>query len=659
MLQNIREKAQGWVAWVILGMIAITFVLWGVGDRLGFNPKNEPVAEVNGDKITAFELDTLVERLQRQQAMQNPELEVDVNYLKQVALQNLIEVKALQYKTDAMGLRISDDQLKQILVTIPEFQENGTFSQEKLNQFLKGMGYTQAAFLNEVRTNILVNQLQKGVVYSNFSLVPEAKTLIKFIEQKRDIDYIVVPASRFTASINVSPSAIQAYYKVHSEDFVTKEQASFDYIILNTTDFQKEIQPTEDDLKAFYQKNIAQYTLPEKINAAHILIALPEDANKEDTQKAEQKAKDILAKLKAGEDFKALAKAHSDDTGSGQNGGDLGIFGKGEMVPEFEKAAFALKTPGELSALVRTQFGFHLIKLNEKFPETHEPFEKLRADLKAQYIEQKSDERISQIGDEISTLAYEQPDSLQPIADKFKLKINQTNIFSQEEPFNLFKNPKLLKAIFSAEVLKDKHNTDLIKIDDKTFIVARMHEYVPAKLQPLEAVKSDIVAYLISSGAQEKAKNLALELIREVEAGKALNQVAQQNKLVLQSKKGIVRKEVEETRYFPDAKMSIDPLIAQMAFSLPKPTPANKNKLQAKMVELSNGDSVVVMAANIIDGQDDAQTQNPAFMKSYASSLGQVEFNLFIEHVLKTAKIKNSLEAKLPVIEKMEKTAKS
>lgn len=647
MLQSIREKAQGWIAWVILGMIAITFVLWGVGDRLGINPRGQAAAEVNGDKITMAELDTVVERLQRQQSMQNPELEIDVNYLKQVALQNLIEVKALQYKTQEMGLRISDDQLKQILLTVPEFQENGAFSQERLNQFLKGMGYTQAAFLNEVRTNILVNQLQKGIVYSNFSLAPEAKTLIKFIEQKRDVDYVVIPASRFSKTIKISDADIDAYYKKHAEDFVTEEKASFEYLVLNAGDFQKDVQPTEDDLKGFYQKHIAQYTLPEKIKASHILIALPEGASKEDTQKAEQKAKDILAKLKAGEDFSKLAQTYSDDTGSGKSGGELGTFGKGEMVPEFEKAAFALKKPGELSGLVRSQFGIHIIKLAEKFPETHEPFEKLRTELKAQYIEQKSDERISQIGDEISTLAYEQPDSLQPIADKFKLKINQTEIFSQDDPKELFKNPKLLKAVFSPEVLQDKHNSELIKIDDKKFVVARVNQHNPAKQKALETVKNDIVAYLTSEQAQKQAKALALKMAAELDTGKTLLQVAQANNLSLQSKKSLVRKEVEETRYFPGAKMGIDPAIAQLAFSLPKPVDKTKNKVRAKTTELSNGDTALVTVNNIIDGKDDSQIQNPAFMKSYASSLGQVEFNLLIEHVLKTSNVKNHVEVKV------------
>ena len=650
MLQNIREKAQGWIAWIILAMIAVTFVMWGVGDRLGINPRSQAAAEVNGDKITLAELDTLVERLQRQQAMQNPELEIDLNYLKQVALQNLIEIKALQYKTQKMGLRISEDSLKQILLTVPEFQEGGTFSPERLNQFLKGMGYTQSAFLAEIRTNVLVNQLQKGVVYSNFSLTPEAKTLIKFIEQKRDVDYVIIPASRFTKDIKITPENIEAYYKAHAEDFVTDEKASFDYVLLNTTDFKKEIKPTDEDLKAFYQKNIAQYTQPEKVRAAHILLALPENASKEDTQKVEQKAKDLLAKLKAGEDFRKLAQTYSDDTGSGKNGGELGIFGKGEMVPEFEKSVFALNKQGELSTLVRTQFGIHIIKLLEKFPESLEPFDLVKNELKTQYIEHKSDEQISLIGDEISTLAYEQPDSLQPIADKFKLKIVQTPVFSQEDPKDLFKNPKLLKAAFSAEVLQDKHNSELIKLDDKTYVVARVNQHMPAKQKPLETVKNDIVTYLTSEQAQKQAKALAVKMTSELEleAGKTLQQAAQANNLPVQSKKGLVRKEVEETRYFPGAKMGIDPAIAQTAFSLPKPTDKNKNKLQVKTAELSNGDFALVTASNIIDGKDDSQIQNPAFMKSYASSLGQVEFNLLIEHVLKTSNVKNSLENTKP-----------
>lgn len=652
MLQNIREKAQGWVAWIILGMIAVTFIMWGVGDRLGINPRSQAAAEVNGDKITMAELDTLVERLQRQQAMQNPELEIDLNYLKQVALQNLIEVKALQYKTQKMGLRISEDNLNQILFTIPEFQEGGTFSPDRVNQFLKGMGYTKSAFLEEIRTNVLVNQLQKGVVYSNFSLAPEAKTLIKFIEQKRDVDYVIIPASRFTKDIKITPENIDAYYKAHAEDFVTDEKASFDYVVLNTADFKKEIKPTEEELKAFYQKNIAQYTQPERVKAAHILLALPQDASKENTQKVEQKAKDLLAKLKAGEDFKKLAQTYSDDTGSGKNGGELGIFGKGEMVPEFEKAVFALNKKDELSALVRTQFGIHIIKLQEKFPESHEPFDMVKAELKAQYIEHKSDEQLSQIGDEISTLAYEQPDSLQPIADKFKLKVAQTGVFSQEDPKELFKNPKLLKAVFSAEVLQDKHNSELIKLDDKTYVVARVNQHMPAKQKPLESVKNDIVTYLTSEQAQKQAKALATKMTSELEAGKTLQQIAQANNLSIQSKKGLVRKEVEETRYFPGAKMGIDPAIAQTAFSLPKPTDKNKNKVQSKTAELSNGDFALVTASNIIDGKDDSQIQNPAFMKSYASSLGQVEFNLLIEHVLKESSIKNHLEVTKPEADK-------
>ena len=644
MLQNIREKAQGWIAWVILGMVGLTFVLFGVGDHFGMNLRKQPAAEVDGHKITVLELDTLVERLQRQQAIQNPELDIDLPYLKQVALQNLIEIKALQHKTEAMGLRVSDDQLKQILLTIPEFQENGAFSQEKLNNFLKGMGYTQSDFLNEVRTNIIVNQLQKGVVYSNFSLEPEAKTLIKFIEQKRDVSYLVIPAARFTSGVSLSTKDIQDYYKAHAEDFVTEQKASFDYLVLNTESFHQEIQPTEKELTDFYKKNQANYTQPPKIKAAHILISLPAEAKKEAVQKAEQKAQGILTKLKAGEDFETLAKSHSDDTGSGKNGGNLGLFGQGEMVPEFEKAAFGLKKPGELSGLVRTQFGIHIIKLLESIPESHEPFEKVRSELTAQYIQEESDKRISQIGDEIATLAYEQPDSLQPIADKYKLKINHSGLFSQADPEALFKNPKVLKAIFGPEVLQDKHNSELIKIDENRFIVARLNLHKPATQKPLETVKNDIIAYLTAEEAQGQAKSLALNMVNDLETGKTIVQLAQTHGLSVQTKKALLRKEVEETRYFPGAKMGIDPAIAQAAFSLPKPLDQTKNKLRAKTTALSNGDYALVTVSNIIDGTDDAQIQNPAFMKSYASSLGQVEFNLFIEHVLKTADIKNHTE---------------
>lgn len=642
MLQNIRDKAQGWLAWTIIGLIAFTFVLWGVGNHFSSNPGTEAAATVNGDKITWNQVDTLYERLQRQQSYRNPEAEIDTQLLKQTALQNLINNLVLTQKVVKSGFGVSNEQLSQIITGLPEFQENGIFSPAKFAQLIHTFGYSEKSFFDELRANILINQLQQGIVETNFTIPHEMANFVHFIDQKRDISYAIIPGSLFDKNVTISDAAVQKYYDAHKEEYMTEPKVSLDYILLNANDLGQNIKPTEGDLKQYYQKNLRQFSEPEQLKVAHILVALPEKPTEEQSKAANEKLALLKKDLQAGKDFADLAKQYSDDAVSAKKGGELAEFTKGEMIPEFEKAAFELKKSGQISEPVRSSFGIHLIKLIAHTPSKQISFESVRDKIAELYQKNKAEEQLAQIGDEVTTLAFEHPDTLQPIADKFNIKIKSSPMFSESSPIDIFKNPKLLKVAFSEDLVTERHNSDLIKIDDNVYIVMRVADYEASKQKTLEQVKGEIAKELKTQEEEKLAKAKAEELLKLAQDGQKFANLAQQNNLIVKSQSGLSRKAVEQSRYIAVGSLGVDPLIAQKAFALPK------IENPVGMVALHNGDYAIVRVDKITDGSIDvlAAQDKESYQQGLAASLGQIEFNLYVSNAIASSEIKHEKESK-------------
>ncbi|HHQ4722124.1 TPA: SurA N-terminal domain-containing protein, partial [Aeromonas veronii] len=364
MLDKLREGAQGKVAKVILGLIILSFALAGVGSYLNGPARTAP-ATVNGTEISAAALENAYRneraRMESQMGEAFSQLAANPDYMKQFrrgVLDRLIDQALLDSKARELGLRISDEQIKQAIVAMPEFAENGKFNNDRYLQLIRRAGMTPEMFRDSLRQDMVRQQLMSALLGTEFSLKGEAEQLDKLYNQTRDLRLVRLAAANYMADVQVSDNELEQYYKTNGARFMNDEQVKVDYLLLDAANLAKDIKVTEQDAQDYYDQHQDLFQRAERRHVAHILIPFGKDE-----KAAEQKAEAVLAKAKAGDDFAALAKADSSDTFSAKKGGELDWFEKGVMDPAFEKAAFALNNAGDLSGVVKSPFGFHIIKL--------------------------------------------------------------------------------------------------------------------------------------------------------------------------------------------------------------------------------------------------------------------------------------------------------
>ncbi|MFI4938081.1 MAG: SurA N-terminal domain-containing protein [Candidatus Berkiellales bacterium] len=632
MLQRLRDKAQGWIAWIIMGIIGLTFVLFGTEALFqGNSSRTQAIAKVNGTKITAQELDNAYQQLLRQSG--NGSLRnLDPDFVKKELLQSLIEQVVLLQTATKLGMSISITRVTGFIDAIPFLlDEAGQFSQTAYAQFLANANYTDRSFRTLLHDSLLREQLQQGITQTALSLPAEIQDLAKYILQKRDFRFAVIAREPFEKLVTVQNKDIQDYYINHQQDFMTVEQVALEYIPLSLNDLMDKLKPTENDLEQFYKENIALFTQPESVHIAHILIAVPKNADKAATEKALKQVKDIEQQLAKGASFSDLAKKYSDDKGSAPSGGDLEWQVRGEMMPEFEKVAFSLQKPGEISKPVRTDFGFHLIKLMAKKPETVQSFEQVKNEVAEKYKKQFAEEKLINLAEELSTLAYDTPDSLQGASDKLGLSLLRTELFTQEEGPKepLLQNSEVIAAAFSNHVKQDKNNSDLIKIDDDNYVVLRAATYVPSKQKTLDEVKSEVKNILINDQSDVLTKNQAEKVVAAIDK----NESQAFAQLTWQDRQNIPRTAPE-----------VDADVLAAAFSLPRAL--NDKSQKAKTVRLANNDYAVIWLTGIHDGNISSLSakEKENYQHALIKHWGELEFALYANELFNHAKVVNKAE---------------
>lgn len=630
MLQSLRDKAQGWIAWVIIGLVGITFVLFGV-DFQSSGSRERSVAKVNGSKITAHELDIQYQQILRQQGNESVVLP-DSAALKKEILQSLIEQTILLQTAQKMGMTISPTRIGDFLNSVPFLRnENGQFSEEAYRRFLATQNYTDQSFKAMLKDTLLKEELQQAIMQTAFSLPSEVQELAKFELQKRDFRFTILAKAPIEKSITLTDADVQQYYDSHKSDFMTPERLSLEYVLLSLKEGMDKIQPTEDEIENYYQENIATFTQPASMHAAHILITVPKEADAATMDKAMKRIQEIQQKIKAGESFEALAKKYSEDTSSAPSGGDLAWFIQGEMVPEFDKAAFALEK-GQISEPVRTDFGIHLIKLLDKRQESVQPLETVKEEVTLKLKQHDAEEKFVQHADELSSIAYDSPESLQPAADKLNLTVVKTELFNantgpQEKRLQ---HPAVMAAALSTAVKEDKNNSDLIKIDDENYVVVRVSEVIPSQQETFASVKEKIHATLL---AQKTESALKAEADKIVAALKKEDNTQAAAQYTWTDKEGIMRTTKE-----------IDADILTTAFAMPRPL--ESKEIIVRAARMANGDYAVVWLKGIHDGKED--TLNAEDKERYQIALakhwGELEYLLYTNALFKNAKVEKHLD---------------
>jgi peptidyl-prolyl cis-trans isomerase D len=518
MLETIRNHAQGWIAKIILGFIALTFAVWGVNWYFEGGGQAAPAVSVNGEAVSQQEfLDAL-----RQQQEQLGREAADDPALRQRVLDQLVNTRLLTSAALRAGMQVTDAQVSAFLVELEAFQENGKFSQQRLDAWLRSRGMSPAYFNQMVRQDLLLRQVQSA--YGEGTVVPMvvASRLGRLLAEQREVQERIFDVNQYLADIRIDDRAVQAEYEAHRQDYMTPAQVRVQYLMLSPDVLAEQIQVDEAAARQYYEANQARYQEPEQRRASHILIRADAGMDAQRRQAARAKAEKLLQEVKADPGrFEKLAREHSQDPVSAERGGDLGAFSRDMMVKPFADAVFAMNK-GEIRGLVESEFGYHIIRLDGIVPGSKLGFEVVKAEIMDELRQQEAQRRFAEVADRFSNLVYEQPDSLEPAAKELHLPLRVSGWVSRKEAEpKVLGNPRLLDALFAEEALVKKQNTEAIEVAPNVLVAARVLEHRPEGVRPLQEVAGEIRLKLTAKAARERAIAAGRKALEAAQAGEA------------------------------------------------------------------------------------------------------------------------------------------
>ena len=618
MLQSIRESLKGILLYAVIGIICIPFALFGINEYFG-DGGEVIVAQVNGEEISRQLYEQSFQReYQRyiQQLRSNMGADFDISAfednirenLRQQVLVQMINTETVLQEASKQGLRVSDGMLSTYIQTRPDFQQGGQFSKEMYANILYSLGMSSQAFENDIREQMLMTQVQEGIIGSALLTNWEQQQYAKLNAQEREIQYVVIPANRFAETINVTDDDILAHYEANQSKYVTPERVSIEYVELSQAQLSKQLsekeQISETGLEDIYKSQIEKYTTPPTWTASHILLELGEDETA-----SQQQAEEVFAKANAGEDFGELARAHSADTVSAQKDGDLGTFGPGRQLLPLEEALKTMQ-PGEIKGPIKTRFGWHILKLVETTPSTTQPFAEVRAEILNAYQLEKAETEFYGRLDQFSNLAFEQPDNLDVLADEMGLTKQTSGLFDRRGGVGVLSNPKITAAAFSVDVLSGQ-NSEILELGERDVMVIRIKQHEVPQPKPLEEVKEQIRTELEQTVKRNAARELGEQILATLQAQPGLDSALQKHDLQWTELIWAKRRDTAINR----------PQITVEAFKMGRPEGSTP-----LYTGLALGDDYALIALNgVKDGEisDDITEEAAAYARAFGESAFQ------------------------------------
>lgn len=617
MLQNIRDNSQGWISKSIIGVIVVLMALTGVEAIVnGVSGNKNEVANVNGDSINANELAQAVEA-QRRQLQQRLGAQIDPNLIsdeliKGAALDALIERRLLQQAVANAKLGVSSAMLDQLILSEPEFQQDGRFSAERFDQVARRLGYDRLQFRRMLEEEVLTGQLNAGISGSAFVTDAEIRAFAALERQTRTGALTLVAAN--SSAVSVSTEALRDYYQKHADEFMTPEQVIAEYVELKREAFTANIAISDDELKTQYEQAIAH--ISEQRRASHILL---ETSASFSDEQARAKLEELRQRILAGEDFTALAREFSRDTGSANSGGDLGFAGKGVYDSAFEKALFALKTD-ELSAPVKSSFGWHLIRLTDVQQGEVPSFEQLKAKLERELKEQKAEQRFVEAVKNLENLAFESGNLQQP-AEELGLNVQQTAPFGRNGAGEgIAASRRVAQAAFSKEVLEEGANSPALELDSGTVVVLRLKEHLKPAQQSFDSVEVRLRAQLQAERAAEAARQQGEQLIAALRKGE--NHAEDWKALTAVSRR----------------QENVAPEVLETLFRMPATVTADAPRFAG--VALANGDYAVLRLDAVQSATELKEEEVAMYRRFLLSRHAQQDFQAFLNELRSRATIK-------------------
>ena len=625
MLQQIRDKISGWFAAVFLGAIAVVFIFWGIKFE---SSVTTAAAKVNGEDVPVQAVRRAWQERQTElQRLTRDELPDElVKSEQQRLLSEFITRELMVQRANKLGYRVSDREIVTALGQIEALQVDGKFDPDRYKALLRSQGRSEVEFENEFRRDLEISQLRNGIAISAFATPGELRRRMELEGETRDVDFVVLPAASFAAQATATPEEVASWYEQHKSDYMTQETVSLQYLQLNLADVAASVEVTEEGLKAFYEQVAPErYVDAERRHARHILIE-----SGTDDAAALKKAEGLLARAKAGEDFAKLAAENSDDPGSKGQGGDLGWSTREAFVKPFADALFGMQQ-GEIVGPVKTQFGYHIIRLEEIAPARQRSFDEVRTELESDYRREQAQSIFYEKSQQLADDAFAALSELDSVATKLGLPLQKVDVYTRQGGGPFGAERKVIDAVFSEDVLQDRQNSPAISLGEDSVVVVRVTDHKPAAQRPLDDVRADIQATLHDQSARKAAEAAAKATAARVAAGTSLADAAKEFGLQPAGATSVTR-----------TSEAVPPDLLKAVFKAPHPA---AGKVSAGTAVLANGDVALFAVSGVRKGSMDSPetaTRLAETMQHSQRQAATAEFAAYVTELERTAKVKRN-----------------
>jgi len=623
MLQSIHDKLKGWLAYVVLGAIGLVFVFWGINWTLSAPTY---AAKVNGSEISSNEVrQTYQQQLAQMERQSNVPLDDAMrNEIKRRVLDEYVNSEALVTRADDLGYRVSDSELLAEMSKVPAFQVDGKFDQAHALAVLNAQGRSVSEIEGLFRRDAKLRQLDAALNASSFATPTELKEFRALTRQQRELAWLTLSATKYAASATPDDAAIKAYYDAHKSEYMTPETVNLRYVELSLAQLESKVSVDDAQLKAFYEeqktKTPDRFSQAEQRRVRHIL--LPVNDPKEDAA-VKLKAEGILKQAQGGEDFSKLAKEFSQDPGSAAQGGDLGWSEKKVFVGPFADAAFSMKVD-EIRGPVKTQFGYHILKLDGIQPPAVKTFEQSKAELETEYKRNEAERLFNNAQDQLADAALQNATDIESVAKKAGLTVQDIANFNRNDGGGaLGKVPAVIDAAFSQDVL-DGRLSPIVEVEKGRGVVLRSTDHQVPQQKPIDAVRTDVVAAWKKQRGVELASAAAADAAKRLNAGESWDAVAKSLGLTAQAPKFIARSD-------QDVPMKI----RTTAFRAPKPA----QKSIYENLSFANGDAAVLAFSAVREDPNAAIVKDADIRRQFASQIASSEAQSYAAAARADAKV--------------------
>lgn len=627
MLQTIRDKITGIVATLFLGVIALVFIFWGIDFKTG---AVSYAAQVGDERIPIETVRRAWQQRQSQlQQMLRDELPPDMVKSQQAALlDQFVQQSLLTQRAKESGYRVSDQELARRVMDYPQFQVDGKFSKDRYNALLRSSGLSETGFEAELQDELLVDQLRNAVVESAFVVPYELERRYALEKQEREVDYALIPTAEFAATVAITDEQIQKWYEENKANYLLPESVDLQYVELTRAKAEAGVTVTEQALKEYYEQTKERFESPERRRGRHILITTGDGV---DEEAARKKVEELTAKAKAGGDFAQLAKDNSKDPGSAQQGGDLGWAQRGMFVGPFEEALFGMAA-GEIRGPVKSQFGYHVLKLEEIESGHVQSFEEARAEVEAEYRKNGAQTIFYDESQKLADLAFSSLTELDSVAKSMGLQVRTLNGFTREGGGELGPDPGAIEAAFSEDVLERRQNSPLVTIGEDRALVLRVTQHKPAEPRPLDAVRAQIREQLKTQRMREAAAAKGAFALARLQKGEAWAGVTAASHLSAVGKRFMTRQDAV-----------VPPAVLRTVFTAPS-TQISSAKPYYGGVTTDDGNYVVYAITQVrnADPATEAATEKNARKRREEGQHGSQEFAAYIGEAERNTKIEKN-----------------